>query len=313
MQIERGVPTRELNPIRNHLDMLKGGRISKYLQPAKAIHILIVDPNRVSAGEGGYDHLMHRNAWLHTMPDASTFADAVALLKKWDAWEAVPEPVREHLERADPAHETVKAADFATMDFRVFGIMPRHLTMLPMAQRKAEELGYRSHVLCAWLQAEASHTGVVIARIANSIEKEGVPFEPPCALFTCGELLTTVGQETGIGGRNQEYALSAALVIAGSENVVMGAVDSDGTDGPGGQFVEGGETIPTLAGGIVDGHTAAETLAAGVDIRAELKRHNTTPALWKLDSGVLATHNVSITDLGVTLIQGRSNAGGGRK
>lgn len=312
MQIERGVPTRELNPIRNHLDMLKGGRISRLLQPAKAIHILIVDPNRISGGYGGYEQLMHNNAWLHTMPEGSSFAGAVALLKKWDAWEAVPEQVREHLLRADPTQETVKAAEFAGMDFRVFGIMPRHLSMLPVAQKKAEELGYRPHVLCSWLQSEAAPTGVVIARIANSIEKEGVPFEPPCALFTGGELLTTVGQEIGIGGRNQEYALSAALVIAGSENVVMAAVDTDGTDGPGGQFLEGGESIPTLAGGIVDGYTADEALAAGVDIRAELKRHNSTPALWKLDSGILATHNVSITDLGVTLISGRSRTGGGR-
>lgn len=313
MQIERGVPTQELNPIRNHLDLLKGGRISRQLQPAKAIHVLIVDPDHVSAGEGGYDHLMHSNAWLHTMPDWSTFADAVMVLKKWDAWEAAPERVRAHLLRADPAYESPKAADFATMNFRVFGVMPGHLAMLPMAQKKAEELGYTPHLLCGWLQAEASHAGEVIARIASSIEKEGAPFEPPCALFTGGELLTTVGEETGIGGRNQEFALAAALVIAGSKNVIMGAVDTDGTDGPGGQFIVGGEPIPTLAGGIVDGETAAEALAAGVDIRGELRRHNSTPALWRLDSGVLATHNISITDLGVTLIQGRRSTREGRK
>ena len=94
MQIELGAPTKELNPIRNHLDLLKGGRISRLIQPAKAIHILAVDPNRVSAGYGGYDHLMHHNLWLHTMPECSTFADAVALLKKWDAWVKVPERVR---------------------------------------------------------------------------------------------------------------------------------------------------------------------------------------------------------------------------
>ena len=82
----------------------------------------------------------------------------------------------------------------------------------------------------------------------------------------------------------------------------MGAVDSDGTDGPGRQFADNEDDIPTLAGGIVDGETLEEAQAAGVDIHAELRKHNSTPALWKLNSGIVATHNISVTDLGVTLV-----------
>jgi glycerate 2-kinase len=305
MQIERGAPTTELNQIRNNLDVLKGGRISRLLQPARAIHIIAVDPNRVSAGEGSYEALMHRNRWLHTLPDATSFGEAIAMLKKWDAWDAVPQSVRDHLLRADPASATVKAEEFQKMPFRVFGVMPQHISMVPAAQARAAALGFKPYMLCSWLQGEAAHMGNAVARIALSIEKEGVPFEPPCALFTNGELLVTVGQETGVGGRNQEYALAAALTIAGSENVVMGGVDTDGNDGPGAQFLQNGLDIPTLAGGIVDGQTVAEALAAGVDIHAELRRHNTTPALWKLGSGIHATHNISLTDLGVTLVLGR--------
>jgi len=307
MQIERGAPTVDLNPIRNHLDLMKGGRISRYLQPATAIHIVAVDPERASSGEGGYDKLVRKNIWLHTLPECSTFADAVAMLKKWDAWEAVPATVRAHLLRADPAGETVKVAEFERTRFRIFAIMPKQLSMLPAAQAKAAALGFTPYTLCTWLQCEAAPAGTVVAQIARSVEREGLPFAPPCALFSNGELLVTVGKENGIGGRNQEYALSAALAIAGSKNVIVGAVDSDGNDGPGGQFVADGEGIPTLAGGIVDGETAAEALAVGVDIRAELRRHNATPALWRLDSGVHATYNISLNDLGVTLVQGRAN------
>lgn len=307
MQIERGAPTVELNAVRNHLDLLKGGRISRLLQPARAIHIIAVDPNRVSAGEGSYEALMHDNHWLHTLPESSTFADAVDVLKRWETWEAVPQSVRDHLLRADPAEETVKADEFAKMWFRVFAVMPQQRGMVEMAQAKAAELGFKPYMLCAWLQGEAAHVGNVIARIALSIEKEGLPFEPPCALFTNGELLVTVGKEKGVGGRNQEYALAAALTIDGSANVVMGAVDTDGTDGPGTQFLTDGPDIPTLAGGIVDGYTVAEARAAGVDIRDALKRHDTTPALWRLNSGIHATQNISLTDLGVTLILGRAD------
>ena len=76
-----------------------------------------------------------------------------------------------------------------------------------------------------------------------------------------GELLVTVGKDGGMGGRNQEFAVSAAVEIEGCRHVIVGAVDSDGTDGPGHQFVEGRDEVPVLAGGIVDGREGAlETL-----------------------------------------------------
>jgi len=115
----------------------------------------------------------------------------------------------------------------------------------------------------------------------------------------------TVGKEKGIGGRNQEFVLSAALKIAGSENIVIGSVDTDGTDGPGTQFMDGLSEIPCLAGGIVDGQTAAQAKKLGIDLIGELKRHNTTVPLVKLNSGVVVSPNISLIDLTVGLILGR--------
>jgi len=118
-----------------------------------------------------------------------------------------------------------------------------------------------------------------------------------------------VGQEKGMGGRNQELVLSAALKIAGSENIVIGSLDTDGTDGPGAQFSEGTGNIPCLAGGIVDGKTLESAKEWGLDVLAELKRHNTTPALWKINSGIVVTPNISLIDLTVALILGRAEKG----
>ena len=300
-QVERGMPTRILNPIRNHLDRIKGGRISRYIHPAKMIHLLAIDP-------GEYDQRMHGNYWLHTLPDCTTFQEAIDTLKRWEAWEAVPAAVRRHLEKADPGQETLKAKDFEKMSFRIFGLMPgpRQSGKLPPAMRKAEELGFRPVMLADELiEIEAGHAGIYMASIAKTIERRGQPFEPPCALFSSGELVVTVGQEKGIGGRNQEFTLSAALKIAGSKNIVIASVDTDGTDGPGSQFSGGSADIPCLAGGIVDGQTVEEAKKNGVDIAGELKRHNTTPALWRLNSGILATPNISLVDLTVALIMGR--------
>jgi glycerate-2-kinase len=183
--------------------------------------------------------------------------------------------------------------------------MPRKLDPAEMARRKAAELGFTPHLLTTNFHLEAREAGRAIAHIAVNMTRNGEPFEAPCALLTRGEMLVTVGNETGVGGRNQEFCLSAAGVIAGNDRIVIGSVDTDGTDGPGNQFSGGGETIPCLAGGMVDGTTLARVKAAGLDFDAELRRHNTTLPLWKSDSGVLATHNISINDLGVTLILGK--------
>jgi glycerate 2-kinase len=303
-QIERGMPTRELSPIRNHLDRMKGGRISRYFHPAKMVHMISIDP-------GDYGQRMYNNYWLHNLPDYSTFQDAIDSLKRYDAWEAVSPAVRRHLEKADPREETLKAADFEKMSFRLFGLMPGYWQSgkLEPAMKKAEELGFKAYLLTDKLiEIEASQAGIYMASMANTIERSGQPFEPPCALFSSGELVVTVGKEKGIGGRNQEFALAAALKIGGSENIVMASVDTDGTDGPGFQFSHETTDIPCLAGGIVDGKTTEEAKQRGVDIIGALRHHDTTHTLWKLQSGVVVSPNISVIDLTVALILGRNKA-----
>jgi glycerate-2-kinase len=174
--------------------------------------------------------------------------------------------------------------------------------MLPSAERRARELGFTPHRLATTMQAEASQAGLVTADIALSVARDGLPFSPPCALISGGELIVTVGKETGQGGRNQEFVLAAATRIAGNARIAIGAVDSDGTDGPGGQFAAGADAIPCLAGGVVDGNTIAQARQAGVDVGEAIRRHDTSPALWKLGSGVLAAHGISLLDLRVTVV-----------
>ncbi len=298
MQIERGVPTGELNPIRNHLDQMKGGQITRALRPAQIIHLLAWDCR-------DYDWLLDTNVWLHTLPDRSTYAEAITMLQKWNAWDEAPASVRAHLSQGDAAHETMKRAEFEAAHERIYGVMPESLGMLPTAANKARELGFTPHQLLSGTHVEASQYAIINTGIARNVEATGEPFAPPCALINGGEMVVTVGKERGIGGRNQEFALAAALHIAGSPHIGVGSVDSDGTDGPGVQLVEGCEGLPPLAGGIVDGYTIQEAQERGVDLAEALRCHNTTPALCALDSGVIASHNISLNDLTVTLIMGR--------
>ena len=112
--------------------------------------------------------------------------------------------------------------------------------------------------------------------------------------------MVTVGSECGIGGRNQEYCLAAAIKIDGSKNIVIGAVDTDGTDGPGGFVYDGAPSC--LAGAVVDGYTAEEAREKNIDLQGALKNHGTSEPLWKLNCGVEATANVSALDLRIIYI-----------
>jgi glycerate-2-kinase len=295
MQIERGAPTVDLNPIRNHLDLMKGGRISQHVHPAKMVHILAWHPS-------DYHQLMYRNLWLHTLPDYTTYQIAINNLRKWNAWNDVPFTVRRHLETADPRYETIKAHEFSKMSFRIFGVMPQHLDMISASAQKAQELGYTPLVLTRELQAEASQAGRTVAHIAKSIEQHGDPVSPPCVLLTGGELLVTVGTATGIGGRNQEFVLGAAQTIANTQNIVIAAADTDGTDGPGSQF-QHTSGFPCLAGGIVDGGTLQQAKDVNINFQEELRNHNSSQVLLKLNSGMVISKGISMNDLSVSLIR----------
>jgi glycerate-2-kinase len=283
--------------VRNHLSAIKGGRLSRYIQPARAIHIVGWDPHT-------YDHMLHEQVWLHSLPEGSTFARAVDNLHKWDAWGAVPASVRAHLTRADPALETVKAEEFERTRFRIFGVLPEHRGRVQTAAHKAAELGFTPHILydSVFMRAEANQVGIVLAHLALRAAAVGQPFAPPAALIGGTEMVVTVGREAGMGGRNQEFALSAARHIAGNDRIVMASIDTDGTDGPGRQFVKGYDDVPVLNGAIVDGTTVPRAEAMGVDVFGELRQHNTSPVLHALGDGLIASPSVSMNDISVALV-----------
>jgi glycerate 2-kinase len=285
MQIAHGVLTGDLNAIRNHLDVLKGGRISRIIHErgARAIDIISVDNST-------YKQLVYQNLWLHPLPDYTTYGMALETIDKFDAWDEIPEPVKKVLKEADSAKESVKGEEFEQWGNRIFGVMPDGVpsSFIRTAMRKAKELGFNPVLLARRISpVEATPAGLYTACVARQIEKTGETFEPPVALFSGGELITTVGNETGIGGRNQEFCLSAARQLAGSKNIVFGSLDTDGTDGPGCQYTKGRAGMPEcLGGGIVDGYMMDEAKKAGVNVIEELKHHNTSPALWRIDSGL---------------------------
>jgi glycerate-2-kinase len=304
MQMNRGAATADLNAIRNHIDQLKAGKISRLFSKARLISIIITDANHCvenAARQGGFMGLMKNNFWLHNLPDCTSYKDAVNTLQKYNAWNDCPASIRDYLLKADPQGETVKYEEYKLWHSRVYGIMPRSMRFLLKAKQKASELGYNSVILNNYVNMEARHAAAYVSGIANNIEIFDEPIKKPAALFSTGEMIVTVADNTGIGGRNQEFVLAAAQKIAGSKNIVIASADTDGTDGPGGLKID--EAPDCLGGGIADGYTMEEAKIRGIDIGKALETHSTSEILWKLGSGMHIEHCISLVDLTVLLIR----------
>ena len=165
--------------------------------------------------------------------------------------------------------------------------------MIKAAKDKADAMGLNAIVLVTSLNdIEAKQTGEIFSAIALETEILGQPLKPPCVFICGGEVVVSIGRETGLGGRNQELVLAAAPRIAGSKNIVIASADSDGTDGP-----------TNVAGGIVDGTTMQRIDEAGFNLDEELRRHNSHAVLKTLDDTIQTGNTgTNVRDLRVVYV-----------
>ena len=236
----------EINTVRKHLSAVKGGRFAELCAPAKVFCIALSDilgdrPDSIASGPA--------------CADASTFEEAFAVAEKYGL--KLNEDMKKQL-----AKETPKSLSNVTME--ITGSVTQ---LCEDAAKAAENLGYKPMIFTNMLDCEAKEAGKFLASIAKTIQKDGLPLKPPCAIICGGETIVRITGK-GKGGRNQELALSAAESISGMEGVVVAAAGSDGTDGP-----------TDAAGGIVDGDTKAILAEKGISIPAILSENNSNYAL----------------------------------
>lgn len=268
-----GVSIGGINTVRKHLSAIKGGRLGATIDgPAFTLAISDVHPPEAEATT---------IASGPTVADPTTFADALRVID--EAGTGVPAAIREHLERGARGRipETPKPGDprLASAAFHV--IADRRLAMAG-AMREAERRGYVPRILDAPTSGEASRAGGRFA--ASAAEVVPVAKTGLCVIGS-GETTVTV-RGRGRGGRNQEFAIGAAVALAG--HAPLAAVCSAGTDG-----VDG----PTDASGaVVTSSTAAEALEAGVDLGAALADNDSYRALEAL--GALVRWGPTLTNVG---------------
>ena len=230
-----GADIHEINAVRKHCSLIKGGQLARLAYPAAVLTLMLSDvigdnPDVIGSGP--------------TAPDVSTFARVKEIFDKYGLWERVPATVRERIAAglAGAIPETPKPGDrvFARTRNAVIG---SNDLAVRAAHAKARALGFRTLVLSTFVEGETREVARMHAAIAKEIVKTGRPLRPPACVITGGETTVTLRGD-GLGGRNQEFVLAAAIDIAGLPNVVILSGGTDGSDGP-----------TDAAGAIADGST----------------------------------------------------------
>lgn len=253
-----GATIQEMNTVRKHLSRIKGGRLAELTQATVATLILsdVLGDDLSSIASGP------------TVPDPTTYHDAVEILKHYRIWTSTPQRVRQYLTRGCQGLvvETPKPGSslFRRVQHHVVG---NNAAAVAAVTRAAREAGLRTFVPTATVTGEASASGRQFGAMAREMICEGKLLQRPCCVVAGGETTVTVTGK-GTGGRAQEFAAVAALEIAGLAKVWVAAI---GTDGP-----------TDAAGAVVNGDTLALAQRLSVNLNRALKDHNTYPALKQL-------------------------------
>jgi glycerate-2-kinase len=131
------------------------------------------------------------------------------------------------------------------------------------AAQAASSLGYSPLILSSSIEGETKDIARVHASIAKEILESGHPLAPPCCVISGGETTVSLGESFGLGGRNQEFALTAALELDGLKNVLILSAGTDGTDGP-----------TDAAGAMVTGSTLGNARKLNLHAKKNLQEHD---------------------------------------
>ncbi len=278
-----GADIREMNTLRKHISRIKGGQLARAAAPARVFTLILSDIvgdplDAIASGP--------------TVPDPTTYADALRILDKYRIRGEIPASIRTYLEAgaAGQHAETPKPED--PLFGRVKSLMvASNIQALEAAEGEARRLGLQAMILSSFIEGETKEIARMHAALAMEVRASGHPMSAPVCLITGGETTVTL-KGKGKGGRNQEFALAAGLDIAGMPDVVIFSAGTDGTDGP-----------TDAAGAVVDGSTVERAKALGLNPRAALDGNDAYPFFEKLgDLVITGPTRTNVMDVRLVLV-----------
>ncbi len=237
--LRSGATINEMNIVRKHLSQIKGGRLASACAPANLVTLLISDVvgDDLSAIASG-----------PTVPDLSTYADALAVIEKYNM--ELPASAIKVLNKA--LDETPKPGD-VIFENNITQIIASGRTSLKAAANVAKAAGITPIILDDSLEGEARVVGRSMASLVAEYRDQA-----PCVLLSGGELTVTVAG-SGKGGPNTEFLMGLAIGLKGAKDVFVIACDTDGVDGQ-------AEGMVDNAGAMITPDTLSRAKAAGLDL-----------------------------------------------
>ena len=268
-----GAPIEEINVVRKHLSLIKGGRLALAAWPARVCAFAVSDvpgddPSTIASGP--------------TVADPSTCADALQLIQRYGV--AIPKSLETALK--DGRWETPKPGDprLARSTFQRL-VTPRDA--LAAAAAMARENGFEVIDLGTDVEGEAAYVATRHAALAFEVAERGAR-----AVILSGGELTVTHDGGGTGGPNREYALALAIALRGRAGVWALAADTDGADG-----------YPDAAGAIVTPDTLARANSRGLDPERALKTHDSGPFFRPLgDDLVTGATRTNVADFRAIIV-----------
>jgi len=291
-----GATIHEINALRKHISRIKGGQLARLASPATLVTLVLSDV----VGDS-----LDVIASGPTVPDTSTFADCLEILRKYHLLERVPKTVLHHLEAglSGSIPETPKPGNAAFTHTQTL-IIGRNLQALEAASRQASALGYRPLILSSAIEGETRDVAKVHAAIAKEVLASGHPLVAPACLLSGGETTVTLHGQ-GKGGRNQEFALATAIEIRAVPGIAILSGGTDGTDGP-----------TDAAGAVADWTTCERAERFGLRPRLALEQNDAYPFFERLDDLLITgPTQTNVMDIRILLMvtdtpaQGRADHG----
>lgn len=289
--LRAGASIGEINTVRRHLSRIKGGRLAQATRAQ--VHALLLsdvvgdDPRAIASGP--------------TVPDASTPADALAVL---DSYSLTAPEARTYLTRgtSDPPTRQISPPQISPPPTNT--VIGSNRLLLEAARDFLHAQGQRAVILGDTFEGEARELARFHAALVRNVWKTGEPVPPSVVLLSGGEATVTLpAQSSGVGGRNQEFALALALELhqqgAGAPGVYALSAGSDGIDGS-----------SEAAGAFLTPDTLARARALGLDAREFLHRHDSGSFFARLgDALVTGPSGHNLNDFRAILVAVNPGAG----
>ncbi len=243
-----GATISEINTVRKHLSLVKGGRLAKACAPAKVVSLLISDVP-------GDDLAFIASG--PTCADRTSSYEVEDILKRYKI--SLPDKLQEYLK--SPEAETLKPGDplFERVENRLIAT-PQ--ISLEAAQNKAQQQGIPSLILSDRIEGESREVAKVMAAIALQVAEKNQPISAPALLLSGGETTVSI-QGKGRGGPNTEFLLSLAIILDGHPGIYALACDTDGIDGS-----------EDNAGALIGPETLSKAKAAGLNPKSYLANND---------------------------------------